>query len=47
MVAVRVQKIDEAYAYDHLDQRELEKRGELVKQLISIPLKEEDPTKIA
>lgn len=39
-------KIDEMSMTNQLDQRELEKRGELAEQLIYSLLKEEDPSRV-
>lgn len=47
MVTTKVQKFNEISTTNQLGQRESEKRDELMKQLISFPLKEEDPSRMA
>lgn len=46
MIAAKNQKIDEIVPIDLSDQREIEKRGKPIEQLISIPLKEEDSLRV-
>lgn len=46
MVDAKIQRTNETSTFNQLDQREPKKKGELAGQLISIPLKEEDRSKV-
>ena len=45
MIFIKNNQSEDSLSVKKLDQRENEERGEPVEQLISIPLKEEDPEK--
>ena len=46
MISTESNKLEDPLSVDKLDQRDSKKRGEPVEQPVSIPLREEDPTKI-